>query len=153
MIREADINDISYILERGPSFFEHAGFKDKGLIFDEDSTYKTLQFLITDENGIVLVHEDKNINGFIYGMLSPFPLNYNQTILTEFAWWVDPAARKMTGLKLLKEFERIGKEKGADLMIMVTSDSFQEEKLKKFYKKKGFKHLEHHYIKIGRAHV
>jgi hypothetical protein len=147
MIREANINDIPSILKRGPSFFKHAGFEEKGLIFDEDSAYKTLQFLVNDDNGIVLVSEDKKSNGFIYGMLSPFPLNYDQIILTEFAWWVDPTARNATGLKLLKEFERIGKEKGADLIIMMTSDSFQEEKLKKFYEKKGFKHLEHHYIK------
>jgi hypothetical protein len=147
MIREANIKDIPSLIKRGPHFFKHAGFEDKGLIFDEDSTYKTLQFLITDENGIVLVNEDKKINGFIYGLLSPFPLNYNQIILTEFAWWVDPTARNTTGLKLLKEFEKEGIIKGATLMVMVTSDSFQEEKLKKFYKKKGFKHLEHHYIK------
>jgi hypothetical protein len=147
MIREAEQDDIQAILKRGPAFFKHAQFKNKGLVFDQDSTYKTLQFLINDDNGIVLVNEDKKINAFIYGLLSPFPMNYNQIILTEFAWWADPDARQTTGIRLLKEFEKRGKEKGADLFIMVTSDSFQEEKLEKFYKKVGFNHLEHHYIK------
>ena len=145
IIRNACKDDMPELIA-GSLRFHEAMLKQKTLTFDPDSAKKLMMFLIGSPAALVLVMEmKKSIVGAIGGFLSPWMLDWRIKIMTEFFWWLNEE-RRGSGIRLLIEFERLAKIKGADRMIMVTLQQ-DDETLARYYERRGYKHLEHHFIK------
>ena len=149
MIRYAKLEDIREIKRLGRMFFKYSKVGTKGLKWNGVLFEKYLMALINQEvKSIILVSEGKNkLKGSIAGILYPWMCDLNQLILIETWWYVDPKYwNTLTGGNLIREFEKQGKMKGADLIIMI-SMKMNEFKLRKFYENIGYKPLEYHFIK------
>jgi GNAT superfamily N-acetyltransferase len=86
--------------------------------------------------------------GIIVGILSPSFLEPQHYLASELVWFVEPEHRNgTTGIKLLKEFERIAKERGATRVQMVCLEKMTPEVVGKIYTKLGYNLVEHHYLK------
>lgn len=139
MLRIATSDDLELVVEMGLKFIETSPYKD---IYSPDK----LKDLVADyiaakgENKIVLVYEDK---GMILGMIYPFAFG-DVLQCMEVGWWVEPDYRKEgIGDKLLEALEYWANKLGCSIMTMVSLD----DKLDKFYTKKGYRLSERLYMK------
>ena len=139
-----DIDQLVYLLYR---FYTYSGVAEKGLGYNVKSSRDFISSLINADYGVLLVSDENGIlTGTIGGMLVPWMGDSSQYILLESWWWVNPESRG-TGGRLIKSFEKEGREKGAKFLIMMTLDSDKEKSLETFYQRFGMQHLEHHYMK------
>lgn len=86
--------------------------------------------------------------GIIVGIVSPSFLEPQHYLASELVWFVEPEHRNgTTGIKLLKEFERLAAERGAKRLQMVCLESMTPDVVGKIYTKLGYNLVEHHYLK------
>ena len=147
IIREAKFTDIDEIKILIESFHLEAKLQLEGLNLNLDNFEILLAQLMKLPEALILVCEkDKKIVGTVAGVIAPWIGDTSQKILQEIWWYVDSKERGVGG-ELLKTFEKIGKQKDIDFVLMVTLDSQHEDKLIRYYTKQGYQHLEHHFIK------
>jgi N-acetylglutamate synthase-like GNAT family acetyltransferase len=145
IIRKAIQSDIDGILDLVMSFYKE-GLNKSELSFNPVSLRETIDIII--QKHIFLVAENKRIGGVIAGLLSPSIFDYNQKILEEKIWFVDKTFRG-TGIsiRLFKEFERIAKECGVDVIIMAHMVGIMPDNVSGIYNSFGYKQIESHYTK------
>jgi hypothetical protein len=93
---------------------------------------------------LVAMCNDKVV-GIIAGMLVESIVD-GSTIMQEIMWYVVNEHRRV-GIKLLRAFESMSKEKGAEHIIMVHLANSQEYKISELFLRSGYKTLETQYIK------
>lgn len=143
MIRKATLEDVPALVAMGKTFVKDLPLPAE---VDEDTVVKLLSFLVTEENGCLLVNDD--VTAAIGGMSYPYYFNANITVASELFWWVsEPARRSGTGLELLDEFEVWAKEVGASVFSMLCLEGKYAEPLTKLYLKKGFIQAERQFMK------
>jgi GNAT superfamily N-acetyltransferase len=135
MIRPATPDDFPMMLEMGRAFAEEAGVIGR-VGWDDDSVIDTLEVLM--EHGILLVSE----RGMIGGMLFPHPFNRDCMVFSELFW----RAEDGQGRALLKEAERIAKERGANVSAMIAMDGM--ERTQRLYGKLGYGYCEAQFMKV-----
>jgi GNAT superfamily N-acetyltransferase len=94
---------------------------------------------------IFTIANDDSIVGMLGGVAYP-DINSGKKMATEFFWYVTPSARGK-GLKLFDSFEKWAINKGCSDIIMVHLQDVMPDKLRKLYKRKGYKAIETHYMK------
>ena len=148
LIREANKNDISSIVEMAQGFYNEA-IKQLELNYSPKDYGKYILFLIENTYTTVLVLEyDKKIVGTIAGIVAPWFMAYKDVVLTEQWIWVEPGYRKKGAfMELLRELISWGKRLGANKIIVTAIGSGTEEQVRKFYNNKGFQYMETHFIK------
>lgn len=102
--------------------------------------------LSTDTGLFIIAEHDGKVVGGVGGVITTFQTS-NVRSLVEMFWWVREDHRGRLGLKLLAEFEREGKKRGAERCLMALMESSEPEKVDKIYRAKGFVPFERHYIK------
>ena len=149
MIRHAVSEDIPYLVEMGGRFYNDAGLKENGFDFRPEDLASFMKNLVSNEMLALFVSHDGNLlTGSIGGIVSPWFMDFRQRILTEQWWWVDPEHRGGDQAALLLDrFILWGKDKGASILTMVSIGSANEKAVKRYYRMKGFKYLESHFIK------
>jgi hypothetical protein len=140
VIRDATLDDMEDLLFMGERFFTATQY-GSFVKYSEDRTRNTLEHLISDDNGILLVNE--KVNGVVGAMVYPFYLADSITG-QELFWWCE---EKGQGLELLTEVENRAKELGAETFTMVSLDGLGHERLDKIYTESGYIRSEHSYIK------
>lgn len=147
MIRQARIEDIDRMLEITKEFREEGLEKYSPLIYDDVTLRETAMFLVNF--GIALVAEVKGkIAGYICGTLERSVMDKNQLIGAERIWCVAKEYRQgRLGLKLLSEFERICKFKGANIILVGIIVSINHKSMQKLYERLGFTFIEEHFAK------
>lgn len=143
MIRDAKLSDIDQILILGKHFYDATEYGEL-MEFSVDATTKTIEHLINDESGILLVSDDDgDLKGMASALIYPF---YMTAELTgqELFWWCED---KGQGMALLDALEDKAKEKGAKTFSMISLDNLTPERLDKIYLEKGYTRSEHTYIK------
>ena len=142
MIRGATIEDIEDLLLLGRKFFDATQY-DKYMDYSENQTRLTIEQLINDDNGILLVLDDDGLKGMIGGMVYPFYMS-GQLTGQELFWWCD---LKGAGLSLLDALEDKAKELGAKTFNMITLHGLGHERLNDIYLKRGYSRSENTYIR------
>ncbi len=142
IIREATSADTHDILPLLHAFVDEG---KTGFTFDKESAIKSTQAMLGDTGRIFLMTKDEKIVGVLAGVVMPFLLNYKQTIFQEIVWYVLPEYRGR-GLDLLVAAEALCKREGIDKMIMVSLNDLTPA-LPSFYRHRGFKALEQHWMK------
>lgn len=95
--------------------------------------------------GILMLENEGNPRGML-GFLQYPDINDGETVITETFWYVLPQHRG-DGLKLLRKFEDVAKERGAKRVIMGHLKALMPEALSHLYTRLGYKELETTYIK------
>lgn len=142
MIRPATLSDIDQVLILGRRFFEATEYADF-IEFSEDATRATVEHLINDDNGILLVLDDGEIKGIIGALIYPFYMSGELTG-QELFWWCEEAG---SGLDMLNALENAAQEAGAKTFTMLSLDKLTPERLDKIYLAKGYTRSEHTYIR------
>ncbi len=142
MIRDATIEDLPQILLLGEEFYNatiHAELSK----FCPETTSKTLEHLISEDTGILVVLDDGEVRGMAGALLYPAYMTGELTG-QELFWWCN---KKGKGLGLLDEIERQAEAKGATSFTMLSMDNMTPERLDKIYLGKGYNRSEHTYVK------
>lgn len=131
MLRIATVEDTDLVYSMAEKFIETTRYKD---VYTKQKLWDVVDNMIDakGEGKVILLYEDK---GFIAGFITPF--HFGDIVqATEVAWWVEPEYRKEgVGDKLLEAFEYWAKNKmGCAVVTMAGLD----DKLNKFYEKKGY---------------
>lgn len=107
--------------------------------YDPDSVRSTLEHLIDNPDGILIVSE----TGMIGGMCYPHPFNHKAKIGQEFFWY----SEGNDGPDLLKAAEARARECGASHWTMLAQETMRPEVVGRYYGRQGYKPLERSYIK------
>ena len=137
MIRPATYDDIPAMLVMGRAFAEDAGVVAR-VGWDDASVADTLETLIDNDDGIVLVSEQ----GMIGGIVAPHPFNHSVRVFSELFW----RAEDGQGRALLNEAEKIARQRGANVSAMVAMDGM--ERTRKLYKRLGYAYCEAQFMKV-----
>lgn len=139
MIRDADDSDIPALLRIGVKFAAAAGLKDT-VGFNEASLATTLQMLIDNPLGILLITED--LTGAAGGLVHPSIFNHAHMTGQELFWWAEGQ-----GMALLDAMEQRARELGAQTWSMITLEAIRPQATGRLYQRRGYQPLEHSYIK------
>lgn len=135
MIRPATPEDIPAMVEMGRKFAERSGVE---VGFCPDSVSSLLAGLI--ENGICLVGD----NCMAGAVLFDHPFNRAHKAAQELFWW----SEGREGLRLLSALEAAVRDAGAHSLTMITLEAVNPETTGRLYARKGFRVLEHSYMKV-----
>jgi GNAT superfamily N-acetyltransferase len=142
IIRPATHDDIPQAVELIRTFQKNS-LNDYNLYFDEAYSNAILNKSV---DTTLVAEVEGQVVGLISGLIVNYPLN-DQKIFQETIWFVAEKYRNV-GIKLLKELERVAKEKwGCAKLVMVYIGNSKPDKLHKFYERIGFRMLETHFIK------
>ena len=142
MIIQAIENEVNQILLLGNQFAEESEF----VRFNSDVAIENVKKIIATNIGILfLAYDNSKLIGMICGIKYPDFLTGLLTA-TELFWFVDKRKRGV-GLKLLSKFESWARKENCKNIIMMHLSDSMPETVKTIYEKKGYKHLESHYIK------
>lgn len=136
MIRDAWHSDIEHIIRLGARMAEKAKLATG---YDPDSVRATLEHLIDNPDGILLV----SVTGMIGGMCYPHPFNHKAKIGQEFFWY----SEGNDGPELLAMAEERARECGASHWTMLAQETMRPEVVGRYYGRQGYRPLERSYIK------
>lgn len=138
MIRPATLDDIPALLDMGHRFAAKARLVDH-VGYDPESLERTLAHLIESDTGVVVIGE----HGAAGGMVHPHPFNHAITVGQELFWWSEGGE----GLALFDALEAAAREAGAVYWTMITLEAIRPQATGKLYERRGYRPLEHSYIK------
>ena len=123
--------------------FHKEAFGEYDDLFDSDSLTETIKS--ADHSNVFLMIVDESCQGILHGACFKSPTSGKQ-IFQEIIWYVNEPFRRY-GVRLLRETEKLLKLSGVSIMIMAVLENSKTEKLKRFYKRLGFKLMETHYVR------
>ena len=142
-IAKAMVGDLPKLEKMGHEFYEEGNIPTKFVpeVFIRNWT----KFLENELGVIYTLHSEGNVVGAIGGVRFN-DVNSDELIATEFFWFVKQGYRGY-GMQLLQKFEDWAKEHGVTKIIMVHLHDLMPDKLRRIYKRYGYKEVETHYIK------
>lgn len=147
MIRVATLADLPAVVELGKKFLEST-ILNPIAAYDPGSAWETARDLIESENGEVFVLEkDKQIIGFISGILAPVYWNFSILAAQQLAFYVLPEHRGFSSLKLLKQWELWASGKGATVFYSGAKRDVRFGKMDKMLDRMGYVELETVHVK------
>lgn len=142
MIRLATLEDMPQLIRMGEAFFNASGYASI-TSFNEADTSLLLEKLINE--GWLLTDGKSAMLGFV---VFPMFMNCSTVISQELFWWVDEAARGSgIGVDILKKAEDLSKECGASVMVMLSLDELNGDRVSKLYNKLGYKKREQSHMR------
>ena len=146
VIRQAiyeDIDDVRNLIKE----FYNESLYEYGLSLDNDTINETIKNFI--DNHIELVAEINNkIIGVMGGIVATSIFDKKQRLGQEAIWYITRDERKGNiAFKLIEEFEKECKERGANLISMICMNNLNSDILDRLYRIKKYKLMEQHYIK------
>jgi GNAT superfamily N-acetyltransferase len=125
-------------------------YKDYFTIDDFRISESVTEYLnsLPSERIILLARKDNQNVGLIGGVCTTPPISSDR-VAFEMAWWMEPEYRNSRlSLKLLDAYEYWSKHVAkADSIQVCSVVSDHWDTLDKFYKKKGFSHIERSYVR------
>ena len=146
MIRDCETKDIPDLIEMSREFWQHTLYKDEE--FQDDAVEGMIKKTMEDELCLVL-EIDGEVQGFVCGVKGFLMANFDVSVGTELAWWVNEEYRKGSdGLKLLKAIEQRAKKIGIKYWNMAYMNTSMPDSVKKIYESMGYKENESLYTKV-----
>jgi hypothetical protein len=96
------------------------------------------------ENAFLAIKDDRCV-GLLSGIQINNRLSYDK-IFQEIFWYTEPGHGK-TGFNLVKETEKMLKERGFSSIIMSVVESHKSERIKQIYQDMGYTPMETHYMR------
>lgn len=128
-------------MEMAKKFASFSPYKDQ---IENEYLYMFIDKLLkTDPREAIIIFSEGE--GFIAANVYNFPFGPYR-VATEIAWWVEPDKRQgKVGFELLEAFEYWASNLAGCSMVTMTS---LDDKLGRFYEKKGYKLCERAYMKM-----
>ena len=140
MIREATLDDMFDILSMSKRFME---LGPDTFVFDRHLLEEFVTPLLDDPNSLVLVSDDKGVDGLIVGFCAKHPF-CGYRLAQELIWWVNPEVRGgVKAIRLLQNFVNWSRTVEADFLSM--GDVSAVGDLGKLYKRLGLEYAEGSY--------
>lgn len=145
MIRAITFDEVPLLVPFAAAFFEEQKLPGKVV---PEVFVSNWQKWIQLNMGIVLgSFNDDTLTGTIGGIVYPDP-NDGETVAGEMFWYVPPEKRAGSeGIRLFTEFEKTAKSQGAKRITMIHLERNNGKILGAFYRKRGYRPIETHYIK------
>tara|TARA_R110000751_G_scaffold289163_3_gene395392 strand:- start:503 stop:952 length:450 start_codon:yes stop_codon:yes gene_type:complete len=140
--------ELQYV-ERYTDLIEQFSEESQFGVYERQSVRKLVEAGCTQDNSasLHLLKDDRPI-GIILGFIQPHYFDQTYLGLVELTWYVDPKERSgIWSIKLFKEFEALGEEKGVAYILTSLRNNSTPEKLERFYKKRGYASEELTFIK------
>ena len=117
-----------------------------GVTYDQASAEATVQQII--EQGIVVMAEstEAGMVGFLAGVLSAWPINRAQRIVSEQFFWYNRRFPRVVSL-LWQAFELEAQRHGAMAVVGGAMDAFNRADMQRLYRERGYVPLDHNYLK------
>ena len=146
MIRDCETKDIPALVAMSKTFWQHTLYKDEE--FQEDAVEGMIK--ATMEDKLCIVYDVKGIaQGFVCGVKGYLMANFDVSVGTELAWWVNKDYRNSSaGLKLLKAIESRARELNIKYWNMAYMQSSMPESIKRIYESMGYKENESLYTRV-----
>jgi L-amino acid N-acyltransferase YncA len=137
MIRNATLEDIPFLLPMGEEF--HKESRCSHTVYDSSRVADLLTMLILEETGIAIVNEE---NGKITGGIGAHVYyqywGWSKGSIDLVVFLTKEARGGLTVMKLIKEYIRQAKEKGAEDIMLGVSSGIDDNMIDKLYKRIGF---------------
>ncbi len=149
LIRLAQPQDLETLGLMTVRFWVNEELYRHGIGINNLNVIQTLRALLENGQGVIVVAEKEGILiGFIAGVITPWCANYQQRIVQELIWWVNPEDRgTRAAYQMMNKYEEEARNQGCHFSIMGTHDAPNEERLIQFYESCGFRHLQYQMIK------
>jgi len=144
MIRPAKASDLVVVAEMGREFYSEG--RIPGTIVPDVFVANWRSYLSAGCGRIFLAEENEEIVGFLGALLYP-DVNDGDLIGTELFWFVEKEHRGRCGMRLFDAFEKWAIEAGAKRLIMSHLSTLAPDKLKKIYKRLGYRKADVSYVK------
>ncbi len=145
IIRKANLSDTSALISLFRDFYDES-LKAYGIPMDERTVGKMVINYVRNHVVFVLEKDDKEIVGFIGGVVATYPVNEKVKLFIESGWFVKEDYRKGS-IQLLAVLEKHCKDNEIEHLIIGNTDIGKTEQFKRFYEQKGYKLFEQHFIK------
>ena len=147
VIRSATPADIRACLQMGRAFFDESGFAAE-LEFDHESMRKTLEHLVSSDDGVLLIAErGTEPIGMAGAIAYPNYFNRMQKAAQELFWWMRPDARGgHDGVRLLRGLERWAQRRLCTTITMICLPELGSP-AERVYQRTGYRASERSYIK------
>lgn len=142
IVRRCTVEDFPQILGMVKEFMDSA-LKDFGAELGKEALKNLM--LELQPTSLVLVRDGKTV-GVLAGKVITEPTG-GRKIFQETIWYVLKAHRKH-GLLLIKAREQWCKREGITAIIMGHMGNSMPDKVRRLYKRMGFRHMECHYIRV-----
>ena len=143
MITELTVDDLPKLIEGAHSFYAEGKLPGP---FSPDRFIKGWAGLLESRIGLLLGFEkDGEIAGAIGGTIFP-DMTTPKVHATELFWYVKPEHRG-AGIKLLLEFEKAARDRGADRIWMIHLVELNDGPLDKLYERLGYRFVEKVFVK------
>jgi hypothetical protein len=131
------VDDIPQLLDMGQRFSERAQLIDH-VGYDPDSMAETFEALIVGGHPVFIGR-----SGAIGATSTPHPFNSAHIAAQELFWW----SEGREGLALLGALEAHC-EQHCHSLQMITLEAVEPERTGRLYERRGFKALEHSFVKV-----
>lgn len=145
IVRQAEISDYQAMIGLVEEFFKANSFTHLEVDIDIESVAKLVEKLTKEHLILVLETDNKEIVGGIGGIIMPFLFNTKIKMFQEIFFYVQDGFRKYSQL-LLAELKKACKELKLNRIIMAHINDGTLKEMERFYKARGFKKLEIHFI-------
>lgn len=134
--------DIPSIVNLTREFYEES---DSALPFDPVVFSSTVARFINDENCCAMVYkEGENVKGFLLGICSQYPAA-DLIQANELLWYCSRDSRGKGAMKLIKQYLKWAKNKGASVIY---SGAF-EKRASIVYKRMGFELVDENWVSVN----
>lgn len=142
-VRPVTIEELPQVVGVGFQFFKEGDLPGG---FVPDVFIRNWTSLLSEDRGVFfgLFKEDRFVGG-LGAVICP-DLNNGQLMAVETFWYVQPQHRGR-GLRLLREFEKWAKERGARRVAMLHLLKLHPAEMNTLYKRLGYRPVEVNYIK------
>lgn len=139
--RNATAADIPELVEMGRQFHAMSPHKWLG-DYDAGAVTNMLAYLIGSPDAIVVT----NGVGCVGGIIAPVYFDPTKRMLEESFWWAEKGGRD-----LLRAFEAIGRQKGAQFLYLSTLENERTAVIDRVVKAAGYLPVERRYVKELRS--
>lgn len=115
---------------------------DEQSIVDNLSTYLDSGICV-----LIIAEEEDRIVGMTAAVFFQLYMNKSTVMSQELFWWVHPDHRGGAGREMLDRLEYESAQR-ADCLVMISLHNVQPERVGKLYERRGYKPVEHHYMKV-----
>ena len=151
IVRRAVASDKTRVIRLLKHSRDAAGFDSRegltGFTFPFDPAYAENLFLLHLEeaqNLCLVLNVENTVQGVLMAASSPHPFG-PVWLARETVWWIEPAYRGTSAIRMLDQYEQWARERGCDFIGMAGMGD--DPDVSKLYQRRGFKIAETHFLK------
>lgn len=149
MVRFATLDDLPRLVELGREFHAATILADVVQYHAETSADVARGMILNPDCAIFVLEIGGQLVGMISGTIQPLYFNRHVQTVQQFFYYVDPAHRGLSSLRLLAALERWGADHGATLFFSGAKNDSREQGMDTMLRRRQYQPLETIYMRKG----